>query len=86
MRLTKLLRILLGLEETRVLDVSFDEAGLVIDVAPSWRSPRCSECGQRCPGYDRVRDRHWRHLDVAGMQFHLRYDTRRVDCRLGGSP
>lgn len=80
MRLTKLLRILLGLEETRVLDASFDEAGLVIDVAPSWRRPRCSECGQRCPGYDRVRDRRWRHLDVAGMQFHLRYDTRRVKC------
>lgn len=80
MRLTKLLRILLGLEETRVLDVSFDDAGLVIDVAPSWRQPRCSECGRRCPGYDRVRDRRWRHLDVAGMQFHLRYDTRRVKC------
>lgn len=80
MRLTKLLRILLGLEETRVLDASFNAAGLVIDVAPTWRRPRCSECGQRCPGYDRLRDRHWRHLDVAGMQFHLRYDTRRVKC------
>jgi len=79
-RLTKLLRILLGLEETRVLDASFNAAGLVIDVAPTWRRPRCSECGQRCPGYDRLRDRHWRHLDVAGMQFHLRYDTRRVKC------
>lgn len=33
-----------------------------------------------CPGYDRVRDRRWRHLDVAGMQFHLRYYTRRVKC------
>jgi transposase len=79
-RLTKLLRILLGLEETRVRDASFDDVGLVIDVAPSWRRPRCSECGRTCPGYDRVRDRRWRHLDVAGMQFHLRYDTRRVKC------
>ncbi len=80
MRLTKLLRILLGLEETRVRDASFDDVGLVIDVAPSWRRPRCSECGRTCPGYDRTRDRRWRHLDVAGMQFHLRYDTRRVKC------
>ena len=80
MRITKLLRLLLGLEETRVVDVGFDYAGLVIDVAPRWRNPRCSECGEICPGYDRIRDRRWRHLDVAGMQFHLRYDTRRVDC------
>jgi transposase len=79
-RLTKLLRILLGLKETRVVDVSFDVAGLVVDVAPTWRRPRCSECGKACPGYDRARDRRWRHLDVAGMQFHLRYDTRRVKC------
>lgn len=80
MRVTRLLRDLLGLEETRVLDVSFDELGLVVDVAPTWRRPRCSECGQKCPGYDRDRDRRWRHLDLAGMLVHLRYDTRRVDC------
>ena len=75
MRVTTLLRSLLGLEETRVLDVSFDEFGLVIDVAPTWRRGRCSECGERCPGYDRDRGRRWRHLDLAGMTLHLRYDT-----------
>lgn len=80
MRITKLLRILLGLKETRVVDVSFDVAGVVVDVAPTWRLPRCSECGEIAPGYDRVRDRRWRHLDVAGMQLHLRYNTRRVKC------
>lgn len=80
MRIAKVLRILLGLEDTRVVDAGFDAAGLVIDVAPTWRRPRCSECGQKCPGYDRDPDRRWRHLDVAGMEFHLRYDTRRVKC------
>ena len=80
MRVTSLLRDLLGLEETRVLDVSFDEVGLVVDVAPTWRRPRCSECGKKCPGYDRDRNRRWRHLDLAGMLVQLRYDTRRVDC------
>jgi len=79
-RVTSLLRDLLGLEETRVLDVSFDEVGLVVDVAPTWRRPRCSECGKKCPGYDRDRNRRWRHLDLAGMLVQLRYDTRRVDC------
>ena len=60
--------------------MSFDVAGVVVDVAPTWRLPRCSECGEIAPGYDRVRDRRWRHLDVAGMQLHLRYNTRRVKC------
>lgn len=80
MRVTRLLRELLGLEGTRVVAVSFDEAGLVVDVAPTWRRGRCSECGRKCAGYDRDHGRRWRHLDVAGMILHLRYDTRRVDC------
>ena len=80
MRVTTLLRSLLGLEGTRVLDVSFDEFGLVVDVAPTWRRGRCSECGDICAGYDRDHGRRWRHLDLAGMSLHLRYDTRRVEC------
>ncbi len=81
MRVTTLLRNLLGLEGTRVFNVSFDEEGLVVDVAPSWRLPRCSECGDKCPGYDRMHGRLWRHLDLAGMKLFLRYDTRRVSCQ-----
>lgn len=80
MRVTTLLRSLLGLEGTRVLDVNFDDLGLVVDVAPTWRRGRCSECGDTCAGYDRDRGRRWRHLDLAGMTLHLRYDTRRVEC------
>jgi transposase len=79
-RITSLLRTLLGLEGLRVRDVQFDETGLVADVAPTWQRPRCSECGRKCAGYDRVRGRRWRHLDLAGMTLHLRYDTRRVHC------
>ena len=84
MRTTKLLRELLGLKSMRVRDVSFDEEGLVVDVAPTWRRPRCSECGRKCSGYDRDPGRRWRHLDVAGMMVHLRYDVRRVECRRCG--
>ena len=84
MRINKLLRVLMGLEDTRVVDVGFDADGLVVDVAPIWRRPRCSGCGEIRPGYDHQRDRRWRHLDVAGMQLHLRYDTRRVHCRTCG--
>lgn len=81
MRISTLLRSLLGLEETRVLNVSFDEEGVVVDVAPTWRLPRCSECGRVGPGYDKDEGRRWRHLDLAGMKFVLRYGIRRVDCR-----
>ena len=84
MRVTTLLRSLLGLEGTRVLDVDFDAEGLVVDVAPSLRRARCSGCGAKAPGYDRDRGRRWRHLDFAGMLVHLRYDTRRVDCESCG--
>ncbi|HEU0032383.1 MAG TPA: ISL3 family transposase [Kofleriaceae bacterium] len=63
-----------------MLDVDFEQEGLVVDVAPTWRRGRCSACGEQCPGYDRERGRRWRHLDLAGMTLHLRYDTRRVEC------
>jgi len=71
---------LLGLKSTRVLNVSFDEESLVVDVAPTWDRPRCSECGTKGPGYDRDKERRWRHLDVAGMKLVLRYDIRRLSC------
>lgn len=80
MRFKMLLRQLLGLEYTRVVSVEFVDDGLLVDVAPTWRKPRCSGCGHSCRGYDRQRGRRWRHLDLAGMKFHLRYGTRRVDC------
>ena len=81
MRLTSLLRQLIGLEATIVVGVEFDVVGLVVDVRPSNRIPRCSGCGHKVWGtYDRRR-RRWRLLDLAGMSLHLRYELRRVDCR-----
>ena len=79
MRITSLLSELLGLEHTRARSCAFTDAGFEVDVAPTWRSPRCSGCGHTCRGYDRRR-RRWRHLDLAGMTWHLCYDIRRVDC------
>ncbi len=83
MRLTRLLRELLGLEATRVVDATLDADldGLVVDVRPIWRLPRCSGCGKRRPGYDRYPGRRWRHLDLAGMKLFLRCDLRRVTCK-----
>jgi transposase len=79
-RAQTLLRSLLGLEETRVLNLEIGATGLIVDVAPQWRLPRCGECGEPGPGYDRDRGRQWRHLDLGGVMLHLRYDIRRVKC------
>ena len=57
MRIETLLRELLALEYTRVVNCEFDDQGLVVCVAPTWRKPRCSGCGHTCPSYDRARAR-----------------------------
>jgi transposase len=79
-RIKTLLRQLIGLEYTRATDCEFTDDALVVDVAPTWRKPRCSGCGRTCPGYDQGHGRRWRHLDLGGMKCLLRYNTRRVDC------
>lgn len=84
MRAQSLLHNLLGLEDTRVGQLAFEAGGLVVTVAPQWRKPRCSECGQPGPGYDRDQGREWRHLDLGGVMLHLRYDIRRVRCQTCG--
>lgn len=80
MRIKSLLRELLGLEDTRIVDATFDDEGLVIDVEPAWRRPRCQKCDRSCGTKDRQQGRTWRHLDLAGMVFKLRHDTRRTKC------
>ena len=85
MRITSLLSTLLALKGIRILDASFDAFGLLVDIAPTTRVPRCSGCGRKVHRvYDHYEGRTWRHLDFAGMEVHLRYDLRRVDCSLCG--
>lgn len=79
MRVTALLRKLIGLDHTRVIRAEFGDDGIVIDVAPTWRACRCSGCGETCTGYDQ-RERRWRHLDLGGMKCELRYSLRRAEC------
>lgn len=85
MRATTLLKKAVGIKCTIFLGAEFGRDGLVCDVRPSTRVPRCSGCGCKVrKGYDRREPRLWRHLDVAGMKLHLRYAPRRVDCRRCG--
>ena len=81
MRATTLLSRIIDIKFTRVIALDFDEDGLLVDVAPASRSPRCSICARAvAKAYDK-RERRWRHLDLAGMKLEFRYMQRRVDCR-----
>jgi transposase len=79
-RVTTLLARILGIKYTRVTAVQFEEDGLLLDVAPRTRLPRCSGCGRVVRAVYDSRERRWRHLDVAGMVTSLRYRQRRVAC------
>jgi transposase len=81
MRATTLLGKILGLKKTRILGVTIDDVGVVVDVAPTTRLPYCSSCGRRVRAvHDRYEGRRWRHLDLAAFQVWLRYAIRRVNC------
>jgi transposase len=83
-RISTVFRKLLGVTGLLVLAVDFEEEGLVIDVRPQWRKPRCGECGRKRPCYDRSTPRRWRHLALGRTVFWLRYAPRRVSCRTCG--
>lgn len=74
------MRKLLGCRGLIVTSVGFGEDGLVLDVRPSWRRPRCGKCGRHRTGYDRSARRRWRHLALGRVRFWFRYAPRRVDC------
>jgi transposase len=87
-RLTRLVRDLLGVEDTLVVGVIRDPGNgdVVISVRPkAGRSGRCGVCHRRCPGYDRGPGRRrWRSLDLGTMRTWLEGDTPRVRCREHG--
>jgi transposase len=81
MRGTTVLRLILGMKHVHVTGFETDEEGLIVDVAPTTRIPRCSGCGCRVRDvYDHYAGRCWRHLDLGAMRLTLRYDIRRVEC------
>ena len=84
MRMTTLLKKLLGIQHLLVTGVALEDGALVIEVRPSWRAPRCSGCKKRRGRYDTLPARRWRHLDVGGVRVYVRYGLRRVSCRVCG--
>lgn len=80
MRVTTLLKKLIGIKHLVVDDFEVENGGLTLDVRPSFRRLRCSGCGRLCAGYDTLNPRYWRHLDFGGVRTFLRYAPKRVDC------
>lgn len=80
MRITTVVRKLLGVTQLFVLGAAFDDTGLVIQVKPRWRRPLCGLCRGRAPGYDTLDVRRWRHLALGRIPFWIEYAPRRVDC------
>jgi transposase len=81
MRATTLLGKILGLKQTRILAVTDEDKGFVVDVTPTTSIPRCSGCFCRVRAvYDTYDGREWRHLDLGSLRVWLRYAMRRVRC------
>jgi transposase len=80
----KLLERLLGVKSLRVRGARFESRGVVVEVRPPRRKPRCGVCGRPSPGYDSCPPRLWRHLALGRTAFWLSYAPRRVECRQHG--
>jgi transposase len=88
-RPTRILRDLLGVEDTVVVSQSREVAGdgwsLMLQVRPKvGQARRCSVCRRRCPGYDRRLARRWRGLDLGTTMVWLTAEVVRVSCREHG--
>jgi len=83
-RTARLWRGLLGVEQTVIEGVEFDEddEAVVAHVRPRKGSRgRCGRCGRRCAGYDRGEGRRrWRGLDLGTIKVFLEADAPRVAC------
>jgi len=83
-RITTVFHQLLGVSDLLVESVSLSPEGLVVQVRPRWRKPRCGECGKRSPQEDRGRTRRWHHLGWGSTKVWLEYSPRHVRCRFCG--
>lgn len=87
MRSAKMLARALGVEGVVVEDVLFEgEEAFVLRVRPRARSSRrCSQCMERCPGYDAGGGtRRWRARDLGLMRAYVEAEAPRVECPTHG--
>ena len=80
MRITTLLRRVLGITCLFVRGFELRKEGLVLQVRPRTKLPRCGVCGARAPGFDTRPSRLWRHLGLGRLRVWLEYAPLRVEC------
>jgi transposase len=80
-RLSTVLRRLIGVSGLFVEGARFEEGVLVVGVRPRRRRARCAQCERVSPGYDRLPTRRWRHLGLGRLRIELEYAPQRVKCR-----
>lgn len=80
MRITTVFKRLLGVTSASVEDVGLKGKELVVDVSPSWRRPRCPECGKPGAIHETREPRLWRDLAFGETVAMMRYAPRRVHC------
>ena len=80
MRVTTLFRQVLDVTQMWVRAVRFEPVGVVVSVVPSWKRPRCGECGKVAAKYDQRPSRRWRHLGLGSVKIWFEYAPRRVEC------
>ncbi|HWU22422.1 MAG TPA: ISL3 family transposase [Nocardioides sp.] len=88
MRTASLWRALLGVENTVIEDIEFDQDDELVVAHVRPRRPghgRCGACGTRAPWYDRGEGRRrWRALDLGTVEVFLEADAPRVRCPTHG--
>lgn len=81
MRASTVLKHLVAVTSIFVQGVELVAGGIIVDVRPTWRRPRCGRCQRPCPRYDTQAPRRWRHLSFGSHRIWLRYAPRRARCR-----
>ncbi len=81
MRVTTVLKNLVAVISIFIRGFEFTGDGMIVDVRPTWRRPRCSQCQRRGSTYDTRPPRLWRHLGLGRLRIWLRYAPRRCRCK-----
>jgi len=79
---------LLGVgKDWEVKKVAIDHGGRELNAWVEWKEGRvlkCPECGRKSAGYDRMKERTWRHLDACGYSTLLHARLPRGQCQEHG--
>ena len=81
MLVESIVRKTLGLKRHRVQRAKEVNGSVVVWLLPNRRlRPLCSACESEGPGYDRLKERRWKHVPLWGIPVILVYAPRRVSC------